>query len=400
MLGWRRAIELGAGAFRQGLGVKTSSRSSRQLTDDRPKVSVIVPAYNAQDHLPDCLTSAMKQTLSDIEILCIDDYSNDGTAQIIGDYAMRDPRIRALGHERNRGEGATRNTGLDAATGEFVFHLDADDTIPHDALEILYREAIAHGSDLVKGCMSIVEADGTTRPATAWLVEDKIVNTTMRESAFVRRLPRSHCTYLYRRSLIDTHELRYPDLAMGADLVAITQSLIQARSITFIPEFVYHYRHSDESMTRSVPTERVARDSIAAKRTASELLREAGYLEDAASMLKSRWSYDIKQFWLRLLRAQEGQQRLPVFARIFSDFRNAVATVDVPWHYDAPLHEKYLLALVISGRDAEAVTFLGTVAGSKGFEDGDERIRTAIEYVLELTPDDPALRNSLGSLVG
>ena len=101
---------------------------------DRPKVSVIVPVYNAQSHLRQCLDSIMGQTLREIEILCVDDGSTDGSAQILEEYKGCDPRLHVIMQE-NIGAGAARNRGLAEASGEYLSFLDADDFFEPDMLE-------------------------------------------------------------------------------------------------------------------------------------------------------------------------------------------------------------------------------------------------------------------------
>jgi glycosyltransferase involved in cell wall biosynthesis len=105
-----------------------------------PKISIIIPIYNAEEYLHVCLESAVEQTLKDIGIICVDDCSADSSPDISLEYAGNDKGVRVTKHGTNKGHGVVRNTGLDNAEGEYVFHLDADDTIPLDALEMLYAE--------------------------------------------------------------------------------------------------------------------------------------------------------------------------------------------------------------------------------------------------------------------
>lgn len=98
------------------------------------KIAVLVAAYNAERWLPQCLNSLLRQTLEDIEVICIDDRSTDGTWQLLLDYEKRDPRIKLLQTTTNSGQAVARNLGLDAATAPFVCMVDADDWLSPDAL--------------------------------------------------------------------------------------------------------------------------------------------------------------------------------------------------------------------------------------------------------------------------
>lgn len=103
------------------------------------KVSVIIPIYNVEDYIEECLVSALNQTIQDIEIICVDDGTKDSSMKVVEHYAEEDDRIIII-HRENGGLSAARNTGLKAATGEYVYFLDSDDYITEDMLEILYNE--------------------------------------------------------------------------------------------------------------------------------------------------------------------------------------------------------------------------------------------------------------------
>ena len=100
----------------------------------RPIVSVIIPCYNAQDNLAQCIDSILGQTLEQIQIICVDDGSADATLEILQDYQARDPRVLVI-RQQNAGAGAARNRGLEQATGEYLSFLDADDFFEPDMLE-------------------------------------------------------------------------------------------------------------------------------------------------------------------------------------------------------------------------------------------------------------------------
>lgn len=115
---------------------------------DTPKVSVIIPIYNVEPYLPECLESLLKQTLEDIEIICIDDGSTDGSFQVTKEYQKRDGRIKVL-QQPNYGAGTARNMGLKVAKGKYLSILDADDFFDNEMLERAYRRAEATSAEIV-----------------------------------------------------------------------------------------------------------------------------------------------------------------------------------------------------------------------------------------------------------
>lgn len=96
------------------------------MSNDIPAVSVIIPVYNAAEFLKDGLNSLLKQTLREIEIICVDDGSTDGSLVILKEFEKTDARIRVI-HQENQGAGAARNNGMDVARGKYLAFLDADD---------------------------------------------------------------------------------------------------------------------------------------------------------------------------------------------------------------------------------------------------------------------------------
>ncbi len=114
-----------------------------------PKISIIVPIYNVKAYLPQCLDSILAQTFSDVEIICVDDGSNDGSEKIVDQYTAKDSRIVAI-HKPNAGYGAAMNTGLDAATGEYIGIVESDDCIMPEMYQRLYDQAKSNDLDFIK----------------------------------------------------------------------------------------------------------------------------------------------------------------------------------------------------------------------------------------------------------
>ena len=120
-----------------------------------PKISIIIPVYNVEKYLRECLDSCINQTLKDIEIICVDDASPDNSIQILEEYQQKDSRIKILRHETNKNLGAARNSGLQSATGEYVWFVDSDDYIDIKACQILYDAIKGFNVDML--CFSALQ---------------------------------------------------------------------------------------------------------------------------------------------------------------------------------------------------------------------------------------------------
>ena len=105
------------------------------------KVSVIIPVYNVEDYLKECLDSVLSQTLKDIEVICVDDCSTDDSLKILQEYANNDDRIKIIKNEKNSGQGFSRNEGIKKATGEYIGFVDSDDFIDLNLFEISFKKA-------------------------------------------------------------------------------------------------------------------------------------------------------------------------------------------------------------------------------------------------------------------
>lgn len=113
------------------------------------KISVIIPVYNVEEYLKECLDSVINQTLKEIEIICIDDCSTDSSYSILEEYAKKDSRIVLIKNKENMGVGYNRNIGIKEAKGEYIGFIDSDDYISEDYYENLYNTAKKYNSDVV-----------------------------------------------------------------------------------------------------------------------------------------------------------------------------------------------------------------------------------------------------------
>jgi CDP-glycerol glycerophosphotransferase len=210
-----------------------------------PRVSVVVPIYNVEAYLEPCLDSAAAQTMGDLDIVMVDDGSTDGSAAIARDYARRDKRFRLL-TQPNAGLSAARNTGIDAAEGEFMAFLDSDDLLPENAYELLLGALDETGSDFASGNVQRLTRWSTTQ--SRFLA--KAFGQTRLKTHITKFRPlladRTAWNKLWRRSFWDDHDLRFPEGRVHEDIPVVLPAHFMARSVDLVSDPVYLYRARDD----------------------------------------------------------------------------------------------------------------------------------------------------------
>lgn len=203
------------------------------------KVSIIVPCYNAGLYLATCLDSLVNQTLKDIEIICVNDYSTDNSLDILQEYATRDSRIKIINNPHNMGEGATRNAGLAKATGEYIGFVDSDDTVDLDFYEKLYNVAKPKNLDIAKGNMVEIDYDG----------KEKKHNLNKLTTSNPLYIANEFSTLIYKNSFLQKNNLLFPcNVPVGADLSFISKVILAADEVAYADDAFYHYFRREESM--------------------------------------------------------------------------------------------------------------------------------------------------------
>lgn len=224
-------------------------------------ISVIVPVYNAQEYITRCLDSILSQTVSSLEIICVDDGSADNSAALIEEAARRDSRIRLIKQE-NLHAGEARNNGIGSANGEYIAFLDADDIYYSDrALELLLRKAWETGADMVKGSFRYLDENGRifsdsfSRNSSAGFSRHKTVRFCDRPERFIHAAD-VPWNGLYRKAFLDEENIRFNCLPCVNDHSFYINCLLKAKKICFTSVCTVLYTwHRDGSLV-SRKTER------------------------------------------------------------------------------------------------------------------------------------------------
>lgn len=214
------------------------------------KVSVIVPIYNAESYLRQCMKSILSQTLKEIEIICVDDGSTDQSGEILRDFAKADARIQVITQE-NAGAGAARNAGLKRAKGEYLSFLDADDFFEPDMLKAAYEKAkekkaqiIVFGSDQYRGDLQSFQS----------------VSWTIRKHALPPYRPMNHRTFtdnvfkvfvgwawdkLFEREFVLKYGLTFQEQRTSNDLLFVFTAIVMAENIEVEDKILIHQRRDN-----------------------------------------------------------------------------------------------------------------------------------------------------------
>ncbi|NQV21691.1 MAG: glycosyltransferase family 2 protein [Rhodospirillales bacterium] len=228
-----------------------------------PHISVIVPCHNAQAFIQRCLESAVGQTDRDLEIVVVDDASTDGTRDVIKEMSAQDSRIRLIERETNGGAGCARNTGIDAATGDWIAVLDADDWYDPQRLEVLISAAEKDGALIVADNQYFV----SERSGRPWQVlRDKIGQDATRLSCddllLGDHLSKSRNFGLLKpviqRKFLLESGIRYDEEpGIGEDFYFLLKCVQRASHILFLSKPMYFYRTHSKSLTRSLSSSQI-----------------------------------------------------------------------------------------------------------------------------------------------
>ena len=234
--------------------INTKANEEKIENNISPKVSIIVPIYNVEKYLRQCLDSIVNQTLKDIEIILVNDGSTDSCPSICDEYASKDKRIIVI-HKENKGLGAAYNTGLDIAKGEYIGFVESDDFIELNMYEELYERAVQSGVDICLGSFYIYH--GKTNSvvktySTPYFLIQKDEIFSFDKHTELLTLHSSVWSKLYKRQSLG--HLRFPVYGKKSyyvDFCYIVAAYLNAKSISRIDSYIYNYRTDNTNSSSS-----------------------------------------------------------------------------------------------------------------------------------------------------
>lgn len=219
-----------------------------------PSVSVIVPIYNAIDYLAEGIRGLTAQTLSDIEIICIDDGSTDGTAALLDELAATDSRIVVV-HQPNGGAGAARNAGLRIARGEYLSILDIDDSFDPYMLEIAFRAAKVDDLDIVVFRCDEYYPDQDVFKECAWTIKGQLLPDARPfagvevERDVFKVFVGWAWDKLFRADFVRSNGLLFQEIRTTNDMLFVFSAIVKAQRIGVLQEVLVHHRKASGSLS-------------------------------------------------------------------------------------------------------------------------------------------------------
>lgn len=257
------------------------------------KLSVIVPVYNmaAEGKLQFCLDSLVKQTISDYEILAVDDASTDNSLEILREYAGKYPeKVKVLAHEVNKRQGGAKNTGLKAAAGEWVGFIDSDDWVTPDYYEKLLGRAEETGADMVGCDYNLVNShtfevgqvvQNNSAEQTGVLDRERHGKLIMRSGSMVIKI--------YKRQVIERNHLDFPEGIFYEDNCAGPVWSLYFTHFERVEEPLYYYYQHQTSTVHHVSEDK-CRDRMKAAQLMLQQCRERGFLEEYYPQIQYRFT--------------------------------------------------------------------------------------------------------------
>ena len=218
-----------------------------------PKISVVIPVYNTGHFLDRTLASITRQTLQDLDIICVNDGSTDNSLEILRKWEKNDPRVRVIAFPENRGVSSARNCGMDLAMAPYLYFMDSDDWLDDDYLESMYSKALETGHDIVINTSMVREYEdarpASTEPGNFGFSKPGYYSPAVVQSHLLSVL----VMRLYKREFVVQNNIRFPNLKHGGEdnYFASLAELQQTRSYVYFGPS-YHYWQREGSLAHSM----------------------------------------------------------------------------------------------------------------------------------------------------
>lgn len=218
------------------------------------KISIVIPVYNVERYIGKCLDSILKQSLKEIEVICVEDCSNDNSYAILKKYALLDSRIIIKNNKSNKGLSASRNNGVNIAKGEYIIFVDSDDYISQNMLENLYNKSKAQDTDIL--FFGFNEYSLNKRDNVVFKWKEYYPHTMTGKDFFCKSLEDENITVtswsaIYNNKFLKDNKLSFKEGLINEDVLYFYEVLMRAKRVSSISECYYHYIRRENSISLS-----------------------------------------------------------------------------------------------------------------------------------------------------
>lgn len=264
------------------------------MQEPKIKISVIIPVYNVEPWIGECIESLKCQRQDGLEFIFVDDRSTDNSMRLVEEWAAEDERVRILRNKENSGPGPSRNVGIEAARGDYLSFIDPDDLVSDDFYELLYSKAKETDCDIVKG-VRISFKDGEHAKKKGGMHVTSIVNKRIEERGREEKplflcFTYEHQTAIFKRTLFADKSVRYGSSRNAEDIVFLLKICLKTESIATMSEPAYYYR-SRESVATSEYSLRRANNELASFKEQIDYIMHGG-----AGIDENTYLYCLKNY--------------------------------------------------------------------------------------------------------
>lgn len=276
------------------------------MLEEDKKLSIIVPVYNAEPFLDKCITSLLEQTYSNLEILLVNDGSQDNSLHICNEFAQKDDRIRVFTQE-NSGQSKARNVGLDKATGDYIAFVDSDDWVEVDYFGKLLAASIKYDADVA--CASILRVHNHGQKFRIKYTKEEVY-TLAQEKIDVARVPDMCYVWnkVYRREFLDKISLRFIEGMFFEDVDFVTRAVYFSNRLVTVPNTCYHYWTNYNSTVKTMrKSDKKRKDSLISKDKVLKFFRAHNLTSRPRNLIRRKDC--VKFFGFTILKIYEWDTR-------------------------------------------------------------------------------------------
>ena len=259
------------------------------------KLSVIIPVYNVENYLRECLDSITNQTVKDIEIICIDDGSSDNSPDILKEYQKKDSRIKIITKE-NGGQASARNLGIKEAQGEYIAFIDSDDFIEAEMLEKLYTKAKDDNLDIAMCKIATYDNQTEEIKDNVWYYMlgvfrdfDKDIFNHKDTREFTCHIAVTPYNKIYKTTLLKENNILFPEGLIFEDEKFFYDTYLRAKRVSIVDEFLYYYRINRKGSTVDTIKDNDFSDIVPISKLIRETFKETDNYEDYKILLSNRF---------------------------------------------------------------------------------------------------------------